>query len=124
MKKGYAELFRSNSQVHQAEDDRLKEAIARVTGLAKNDKVVGYIKSTFNVLKEFVDDPNASIDNRQTVSADDDPVEVSEPEPYKAGLTNLGLQYNINLVLPQANNIEVYDLIFKSLRENILDWSI
>ena len=123
LKNGYAELFRKNSHIHQASDDRIKDAIVGATGLAKNDRVVGYIKSTFNTIKEFVSDPTATLDGvvEKEGNADEPPQEVSLNSGFQTG--NLGLQYNINLVLPQANNIEVYDLIFKSLRENILDWS-
>jgi hypothetical protein len=39
---------------------------------------------------------------------------------HKARQTNFGISYTINLNLPATTDVEVFNAIFKSLKENIL----
>ncbi|MBA3448023.1 MAG: hypothetical protein H0T56_10525 [Pseudaminobacter sp.] len=74
--------------------------------------------STFDAIKSFIDsDPTKATEAR--------PDEVTTPHdrsvPDQAGgKMKLGLSYQINIVLPETENIAVFNAIFKSLRDNLL----
>ncbi|MDP3547503.1 MAG: DUF5343 domain-containing protein [Phreatobacter sp.] len=118
LRAGFSELFKRNEYAHKLDQTRLKALVVEVTGLPANDRIVGYIVNTFQAFQIYVDDkspnetsmPDAEKRNDKDVSPTD-----AGDKPLRIGVAN-----NINIILPETTNVEVYNIIFKSLRDNLL----
>ena len=93
------------------------------TGLGDDSKVPRYIVSCFNALSE-----NATFENGESDIPDEDiaptqlpSVNVAPPVPKVDKSVGLNLSYTINLNLPATTDIAVFNAIFKSLKENMLE---
>jgi Family of unknown function (DUF5343) len=117
LKSAFGELFQRNEFIHKANEAEVRDNIVAITGLTKNDVYVNYIWSTFKVVRDFITgDPTT-----QSKAEPATPKEERPPSPFAAGgPTRLGLVNNINIVLPESTNINVYNLIFQSMRANLL----
>lgn len=119
LKEGFAEIFRISEYAHRASETELKDIIEQITGLPKGDQIIGYIFGTFNAFNSFV------AENVVTEPADqkapEETIEKSVVETgNSAGLSSVGLSYQINIMMPETTDIKVYDAIFKSLKANLL----
>lgn len=127
LRAGFAELFRRNEHIYAATDAKLTDAIVEITGLKKDDPVVRAIRGTFQVFRNYLPQGFTSADVGKH-SADENPTAESDGEIEKVqqrphnGEDNVafGLSYQINIVLPETKDVEVYNSIFKSLRDNLL----
>ncbi|WP_333590655.1 DUF5343 domain-containing protein [Brevundimonas sp.] len=123
LKAGYASIFQKNTYAHKLPEADVRDLAAEITGLRKTDSVIGYIYGNFDRLRGYIIDKDASTD-AQPVSDNASSANESNVPQLAGGMAPpLGLNYVINLVLPHSNSIETYNLIFKSLRENIIDWN-
>lgn len=127
----YARLYEMNEYVHDASDDEVLGLIVQCTGGEKDSRVTQQTLSTFNMLRKIAD-------------FDTETVEVEEDESENMGESNnlnnslplpqfnqsssqgaqgksINLAYTINLNLPATKDIEVFNAIFKSLKQHILD---
>ncbi|WP_020680829.1 DUF5343 domain-containing protein [Marinobacterium rhizophilum] len=127
----YARLYEMNEYVHDASDDEVLGLIVQCTGGEKDSRVTQQTLSTFNMLRKIAD-------------FDTEIAEVEEVEPENMGENNkfnqslplphfnqgsshgsqgksINLAYTINLNLPATKDIEVFNAIFKSLKQHILD---
>lgn len=117
LKNGFAELFKRNQYAHRADENSLTDLIVAVTGLARNDPIVRSIRGTFQVFQELA----RSARDEQTQESVEVTPPLAERNPFETDVRHpLGLTYNINIVLPESTNIEVYNAIFRSLRGNLL----
>lgn len=121
LKNGFAEIFKRNKYANRLDEKSLLDIVVTVTGLPRNDKVVRAVLSTFQVFQTFA------------TGAKEEPFSESPDENQPARLgrglegaappqspSPLGLTYNINVVLPETTNVEVYNAIFRSIRANLL----
>lgn len=117
LKSAFGELFQRNEFIHKANEPDVRDNIVAITGLTKSDQSVNYIWSTFKVVREFiVGDPATQPAPEGTITTDEaPPARLASGAPTRVGLVN-----NINIVLPESTNINVYNLIFQSLRANLL----
>jgi hypothetical protein len=123
MRVGYKPLFEVNEYAYNLSDAELKGLILQVTGAPKGDRVADLIYSTFKKLKS-----HASFDGTGKEAApklQDFAGEGVERNGRNGGARalpseGLGLTYTITLNLPASTNIEVFNAIFRSLRENLL----
>ncbi len=120
IRQAYTELYRANQYVHRMKKDELMQLVKRLTGASENDGVLPAVIGTFQALVSQADfETNQDVKN-QTVPAKD--VEIKVPDLQPKGISQkIGLAYTINLNLPATTNIEVFNAIFKSLKENLLD---
>jgi hypothetical protein len=123
LKNGFAELFKRSEHIYAAPDNKLSDIIMETTGLAKGDPVITAIKGTFKAFSSYLPEgfTAAQLD---AVSPPSELVAGEQLGPGReAGFTTggpVGLSYHINIVLPETKDAEVYNLIFKSLRDNLL----
>lgn len=118
MRTGYKSLYEANEYAHELSDSDLKGLIVQVTGLEEKSNVVDLSFRTFKKLRDYA---NFEQPLEKEVSVDDiEPGLISDVLPGPAGSRQLNLGYTINLNLPASTNIEVFNAIFKSLRENLL----
>ena len=124
LKIGYEELYTRNEYAHDLPKKDITQLVSEITGNPHDNSTVKNIVACFWNSKEFAD-----FDAKQTVKP-----EVSNLKPDKApnikakeiitendNKIKLGLSYTINLVLPKTDDPAVFDAIFKSLKENLLD---
>lgn len=123
MKSAFSELFERNEYVYTMSRTELTGQVVETTGSAKDDRSTQGVVGTFLALKELADFEGEAPE-RPT----------SEPN-HEAGVStnthtglsiremdNIGLRvgYTINLNLPETNDPEVFNAIFKALRDNLL----
>lgn len=134
----YDELFVRNTYANELSRDKLTGLVTEITGASKEDTTTKCTVSTFLELAKFAD-----FDAKETgaVRAVDQVVlpQSSSPRPEASpryeeqnpvasttqrganGEVKLGVSYTINLNLPETTNPEVFNAIFKALKENLLD---
>lgn len=128
MRIAYKELFDRNEYVYELSKDKLVGLIVQTTGRAKDDRVTQAIVGTFVALKEmanFEDDGETQpqVANSEELQELPAPT-VTQPaqaEATGAGPVDLRVGYTINLNLPETSDPEVFNAIFKSLKENLLN---
>lgn len=122
LRAGYQTIFQKNTFAHKLSEGELRDLVAEITGLKKTDPIVGYICGNFDRVRSYITDKNVKLDQEGGETLQQ---HIEQPQSHtSSGLQNsLGLNYVINIVLPHSNSIETYNLIFRSLRENIIDWS-
>lgn len=122
LRNGFGEIFRRNQYAHRADEPALVDVIVAITGLPKKEGIVRYILNTFQVFQDYAKQA------REDVKVDeggDAPPSYDVPPPpsvdqNSGGTGRLHLVYNINVVLPETTNVEVYSAIFRSLKANLL----
>lgn len=117
LENGFAELFKRNTHIAKATDEKVKDYLVQITGRTKSDQAVKAILGTFNAVRSFISD-----DHKVTAveAKDEGQKEDLGSHGDSSGLSGLGLSYHINIVLPETSDISVFNAIFKSLRENLL----
>ncbi|MBZ9890997.1 hypothetical protein EN925_20555 [Mesorhizobium sp. M7A.F.Ca.US.006.04.2.1] len=120
LKTGFSEIFKRNQYAHKADRDKIIDAIVSITGLNRADKVVGYIYGTFSAFQEYAQGADENKAAAVNAPANSDSMS-STPDRISAPQLSLnGISYQINLVLPATTNIEIYNTIFRSIRENLI----
>lgn len=124
LRNAFGEMFRRNDFIHRADENTVKDLVVEITGLKKNDGIVRMIHQTFEAIRGFADKsgtPSAEGIGSPPVGSDD-AASGSFDLPTGGGLGGrpIGLSYHINIVLPETENIAVFNAIFRSLRENLL----
>lgn len=122
LRTGFAEIFKRNKYAHKADNSQLQDIIVSITGLPRSDPIVRSILNTFKLFQSYA--ANAKEEHhidQQSESQDRAPRSAAPAfENNRTTASALGLVYNINIVLPETTNIDVYNTIFRSLRENLL----
>lgn len=117
----YAPLYIRNEFMHELPDDALLGLVTEVTGQPHDSNPVKLIYTCIKNLKGFanfstVSEPIAEA-TAQNLSLKQSGSQKTEPIAQSFGL-NLG--YTINLNLPATSDPEVFNAIFKSLKEHLL----
>lgn len=118
---GYREIFERNENAHALPKDKLKNLIVEMSGLKPDDSAVSAIVGTFLNLKNFANFD--AVPAREVQPANVVPRDISPPPAQEAprlGNAGLNLAYTINLNLPETTDVEVFNAIFKSLKEHLL----
>lgn len=126
LKIGYEELFLRNEYAQDLDRKDIIKHVTEITSLPHDNSTVQRIVSSFINALEFAD-----FESKNTVSKpDNEHIQVKEKEVIKEKTINppiqskklaLGLNYTINLVLPKTDDPAIYNAIFKSLKENLLN---
>jgi hypothetical protein len=125
IKHGYKELYSRNEYAHKLSKEKLTELVKEITGAASDSSVVRLTVGTYEALKKYAEFDEKSSSNLPVVSED-----IGDQTNFKNGNvgpalavgSNLGfnLAYTINLNLPATTDVAVFNAIFKSLKENLL----
>lgn len=133
IKEGFQELFAVNTKANEMPLNDVKNKMRTLYGGSKTPLVIGNIAKTFKALCEYADfatplpqkDRIATKDQVEEAQVplnegeDQDPTRPSKPIISGRPINVAGLQYHINIVLPDTRDQAVYDAIFKSLREHL-----
>jgi hypothetical protein len=106
----------------------LKGLIVQATGAEANSAAVQKTLSTFNALKKRADfsvaEKENDIDSAEVVfdvaASNHMPIHSSGTTTDTGSKEGINLSYTINLNLPPTKDIEVFNAIFKSLKQHLL----
>lgn len=124
IRKGYSQFYERNEYAHDLDKKKLEGLVVEITGLEAGHATARAIVGTFEALKSFADF------NKPEILKDDEPAPregaaKSSPDIEATAEASsdikLNLAYTINLVLPKTDDVAVFNAIFKSLRENLLN---
>ena len=131
LKEGYSDLFAINIRANEFTAEDAKNKLRTLYAGKKTDLVIDRIARTFHALCEYADfsAPATSRSNETPVPTEETTRKGPEPAMPRDGLDAEpslpskikvgGLQYHINVVLPETRDQAVYDAIFRSLREHL-----
>lgn len=130
-KKLYQKLYEMNEYVHDATDQEIRGLIVQCTGGEKESSVTKLTLSTLNMLRKISDFDGESEEDTESLndtisrspSIETAPHSISQlqiPALQQHSTKGINLAYTINLNLPATKDIEVFNAIFKSLKEHIL----
>jgi Family of unknown function (DUF5343) len=124
LKAGYPTLYARSEYAHVLNKDKLRDLVVEVTGLVRDSSTVDAIVGTFQALKALGNiDATTTTSGPEQTSTSPTPVQVerSSFEPRHNGEeVGMNLSYTINLNLPASPDPEVFNAIFKALREHLL----
>lgn len=129
-KKLYQKLYEMNEYIHDASDQEILGMIVECTGGEKTSTVTKSTLTTLNALRKISDFDTEAEDGLEESefhtgkNPSTDPI-LQIPHQNQAPLPTqssrgINLAYTINLNLPATKDIEVFNAIFKSLKEHIL----
>jgi hypothetical protein len=133
IREAFSELFAINVRANELGFEDVKNKLRTLYAGKKTDLVIGRIAKTFTSLCAYADwsavglhkTPEPASDGRR----DEKPI-IPPPDGVPDGkhekplhamgpIRVAGLQYHINIVLPDTRDQAVYDAIFRSLREHL-----
>ena len=107
--------------------DKLIGQVVEITGGAKEDRAIQAIVGTFQALNDLADfereaseRPTPELKQEPTLSAQKPLSTHGIPMIANTDNVELRVGYTINLNLPETNDPEVFNAIFKALRDNLL----
>lgn len=129
-KKLYHKLYEMNEYVHDATDQDILGLIVECTGGEKDSATTKYTFSTLNMLRRISDFDTVDAPDTEAFDVESQKPSMQhptlssmtqfQPSPADHGGKAINLSYTINLNLPATKDIEVFNAIFKSLKEHIL----
>lgn len=130
-RKLYKRLYEMNEYVHDATDQEVLGLIVECTGNEHDNAATKYTLTTFNMLRKHADF-DSQVEIEETVEIDQSQPETEIPNQNQIPINfpnqqipnqgkSINLAYTINLNLPATKDIEVFNAIFKSLKEHILE---
>jgi len=120
LKNAFGELFRRNEYIHKADENSVKDTIVEITGLKKTDPIVRLMYASFDAVRTFITNEVTCSPEGGRSEIEEDRSGDSDDSGRRFSGAQLGLSYQINIVLPETENVAVFNAIFKSLRDNLL----
>jgi hypothetical protein len=128
----FAELFAVNIRANDLSVEDVKNKLRTLYAGKKTELVISNVAKTFKALCDHADFSVPAV-VKETPSGQNEPRPAEAPAPSAESSTwtpakpnvphgkiNVaGLQYHINIVLPDTRDQAVYDAIFRSLREHL-----
>lgn len=131
IREGYSDLFAINTKANTYSVDEAKNKLRTLFAGKKTELVISNIAKTFKALSDYADFTTISSAHRKEKPTTPDAPEVnpdqvteklppSDTQQLNTGKIRVsGLQYHINIVLPETRDQAVFDAIFKSLRDHL-----
>lgn len=119
---GYAQLFDKNEYVYRLDKAKLTDLLVELTGDERDNPSLKAVVGTFFALTAFADFETSGAPNEIPVMGSGALPAKPEEQESDTGFRSVGfgLSYTINLNLPETTNVEVFNAIFRSLKENLL----
>ena len=119
---GFAPLYVRNEYMHKLGEDPLRGLILEETGQGEDSSAISLILAAIKYIKKYADFSVQQTPTLDSVVALAPPEHgpSAPPQPRQPESIGLNLGYTINLNLPATSDIAVFNAIFKSLRENLL----
>lgn len=125
LKQLYQPIFDKNESAHSLPRDELVGLVVEYTGKSATDRVTQLMIQTFQTVNK-----SAVLSKKDQGSKNDgsggeqkllNPAELSGERQSGGRARSIHLGYTINLHLPATKDIEVFNAIFQSLRQHLLD---
>jgi hypothetical protein len=131
IRQAYQELFDRNEYVYDLTREKLTSLVTEMTGLEKDNRASQAMVATFCQLKElanfeaelgsFTETEKLELPSSEIKQPSvDSPQPNIRPMPSDFGGVGMNIAYTINLNLPETTNPDVFNAIFKALKENLL----
>lgn len=127
-RKLYQRLYEMNEYIHDASEKDVLGLIIECTGVEKDNATAKYTLSTLMMLRklaEFEGEDDDEVDVAQAPSGfssqSQNPIHEISRMPEKSAGKGINLSYTINLNLPATKDVEVFNAIFKSLKEHLIN---
>jgi hypothetical protein len=123
VRNAYSDIFGRNQFAYNLPREKLASLVTEMTGLPKDSQVGRLIVATFWTLKQGADfEAKAAGSTVVPIPASTEENPPPPPPPARDGSEDIQLRvgYTINLNLPETTNPEVFNAIFKSLKEHLL----
>ena len=121
LKSGFSLLYEINERVHELSDEDLKGLIVQATGIDRNSSTLKAIFGSFKALRTFADFTSDVLKSGPTESATSTVQGTQEHKPQPPSSSKINLGYTINLNLPATSDVAVFDAIFTSLRQHLMN---
>lgn len=130
VKEAYSDLYRASEYAHKLDKDELTSKLKTLLGVGNDDKYLPYVVGTFMELvklsefdgKKTSKPAHHSKKAEEVITTPKVPESNVKPEEEHISIKRkFGISYTINLNLPATTEIEVYNSIFKALKDNLLD---
>lgn len=122
LRDAYGSLFQANEYAWKLSKEDLIAKLRSLTGAAEDDPAIYSAAGTFLALSKLAK-WEGGVAKKKDPAADDSGKGAAEnggKQEEEFTSERLRLSYTINLNLPATTEIEVFNAIFKSLRENLL----
>ena len=86
-----------------------------------SDTVAGLMSKTFYSLLDLAELDSIKKNHEEQPAPVVESIKTSEPDIKPKTHSNVGLHYNIQIHLPATKDVEVYNAIFKSLKEHLIE---
>ncbi|EKQ61340.1 DUF5343 domain-containing protein [Xanthomonas campestris pv. zingibericola] len=126
---GYSELFAINTKANAFSVEDAKNKLRTLFAGKKTELVISNIAKTFKALCDYGDftapaplKKESQIDGEQQVTPKPAAQAEKKDQEQRQSVGKIqvsGLQYHINIVLPETRDQAVFDAIFKSMREHL-----
>ena len=114
VRSAYKDLFATNEYANKLKKEELVTKLNTVLGTPSDDKTTPLVASSFLALCNLADFESKETTETIEPEKSEKPLSVGQPT------AKLGISYTINLNLPATTDIEVFNAIFKALKENLL----
>ena len=115
IKEAYTVLFSANEYAHRLTKEQVAAKLRSILGVGEDDKTVPNIAGTFVELCKFANFEGTPKTKKEETK------DLPDIIKQQSQISKIGLSYTINLNLPATTDIEVFNAIFKSLKEHILN---
>jgi hypothetical protein len=131
IREAYSDLFAVNTKANEYTISDAKNKLRTLYAGKKTDLVINNVAKTFCALCECADFSSTSPsrparpipqDEQEKTTGEADPPKRLMSDEAQSTLGKIkvsGLQYHINIVLPETRDQAVFDAIFKSLRDHL-----
>jgi hypothetical protein len=116
IKSAYNQLYTAHSYAHKLKKEEIISKLSSVLGTSKEDTNVTLVAATFLELCKLADFEEELPEPSPSEQKEPEKTQLAPPQPFG----KLGISYTINLNLPATTDIEVFNAIFKALKENLL----
>lgn len=118
---GYKDVYERNEYVHDLPKDKFKNLIVEITGLKPSDPVVSPIVATFFNLKAYANfNHGTELSEAKLIAPINEASQDAYSEMRRENSQAFNFSYTINLNLPETTDVEVFNAIFRSLKEHLL----
>jgi hypothetical protein len=124
----FSDLFAIKKDAHKMTPDEVYNKLRTLYAGKKKDNLIKLVGKTFSGLCELADfeatkpevikKPEKEKEEQQEENTEGEDKEQPNNAAHKR-IKLQGLQYHINIVLPETRDQAVYDAIFKSLRDHL-----
>lgn len=125
----YEDLFRVNIKAHELTEEEVKNKLKTLTQGQKSDNVVRLMASTFKALCEWADWSQSAPkpkeerkdEKKKEEGGSGDITEATDTTKQHKRGSAATLHYNIQIHLPESRDPAVFDAIFKSLKQHLIE---